>query len=288
MERKEPVQQNQQFWIDSRGIRRNSLLNRHLNRLTIEVLDHGYFIGTQKWNQYDVLSPFGRIYYMIRDSGWLETDRGKLDLTPGHMYLIPPYTRVNLRTGYRIEKFYIHFNMKYDGVEVLEGINRCFVLPLEKELLSAVLEAFSGGEIPDLLQFNGITSTTLARFIRDCLPDLDRRLTLAGNYKEIFNYIENNLSADLNAHQICRDLGLTYETMRRCFRRDNGVTIKQYIDGRLIQIAAMNLLQTERTIQEIASGLGYSDEFYFSRVFKKKMEYSPREYRRINAAVRTF
>lgn len=288
MNRKEPVQQKEQFWIDSRGIRRNSLLNRHLNRLTIDVLDHGYFVGTRKWNQYDVLSPFGRIYYMIKDRGWLETDLGNIDLVPGFMYLIPPYTRVNLRTNQRIEKFYIHFSMKYSGVEILEGINKCFVLPLGKELLAGVLQAFAGGDIPDLLQFQGITCATLSGFIRSGLPDLDRRLVLAGDYKEIFNYIEDNLSAQLSAHEICRVLGYSYETMRRRFRQDNGVTIKQYLNGRLIQKAAMVLLQSEKTVQEIAASLGYSDEFYFSRVFKKKMEYSPREYRRINAIVKNY
>ena len=54
-------------------------------------------------------------------AGW-ETDDGRIDLEPGYMYLIPPYTKVNLRTRKRIEKFYFHFSLRYANSEILEGI----------------------------------------------------------------------------------------------------------------------------------------------------------------------
>ena len=285
--RQEPIRQNEQFWTDSRGIRRNQQLTRQLNLIDIEILDHGYFVGTQQWNQFDVMSPFGRIYYMIADCGWLETEQGRLDLVPGFMYLIPPDTRVNLRTDARIEKFYFHFTLKYAGVDVLEGINRCFSLPLEEALLQDVVQTYSGGSLPDLLQLRALAGLTLAQFLRHSLPDLSHRLALASTYREVNAYIEQHLSAHLTGQAVCRALDLSYETTRRTFRRDNCITFNQYIKGRLIQEAALQLLLTDRTIQQIAAGLGFADEFYFSRLFKQKMEYSPREYRRINAVLRS-
>jgi AraC-like DNA-binding protein len=109
---------------------------------------------------------------------------------------------------------------------------------------------------------------------------------LANTYREVNAFIERHLSAHLTGRAVCEALGLSYETTRRTFSRDNGITFNQYIKGRLIQEASMQLLLTDRTIQQIASGLGFGDEFYFSRLFKQKMEYSPREYRRINAVLR--
>ena len=283
--RKEPVLQENQFRQDSRGIRRNSLLTRHLNRIKLEILDHGYFIGNQQWNQFDVMSPFGRVYYMIDDEGWLDTKLGRLDLIPGHMYLIPPYAQVNLRTHHRIEKLYFHFSLKYAGIEVLEGIDHCLALALDDKLLKDLRDAFAGGSISDLLMFKSVAYTSLAKFIRSGLPELDRRMQLTDSYQDVFTYIDKNLSAKLSGREVCEALGYAYETMRRKFKKDNGITINQYINGRLIQTAAMHLLMSQLTIQEIATTLGFTDEFYFSRLFKKKMEYSPREYRRINAAM---
>lgn len=284
--RHESIHDQANFRTDSRGITRNSLLTSHLNQISLELLDHGYFIGNQKWNQYNVISPFARIYYMIADSGWLDTDQGRIDLIPGTMYLIPPNTRVDLRTNQRIEKFYFHVTCRYARTDILDGINRCFVLPLQTGLLTHLLEAYHGGQLSDLIALKGLVYSTLASFIRDSLPDLSDRLALANQYQSLYAYIEQHLSAKLSAPEICTAMNLQYESFRRQFRSDNGLTLHQYIAGRLIQQASLDLLMTDRTVQEIAGRLGFSDEFYFSRFFKQKMEYSPREYRRINAVLR--
>lgn len=284
--RQEPIRQQAKIRIDSHGIERNELLTTHLNQLSLEILDHGYFIGDLTWNQFKVVSPFGRIYYMIADSGWLDTEQGRVDLLPGNMYLIPPYTQVNLRTNRRIEKFYFHFSLRYAGMEILEGINRCFLLELPKQLLDQIIFAYKSAKLPDLLSLKGIAYNTLADFIRNALPDLSNRLVLADAYQEIYTYVDQHLSAGLLASDVSLALGRSYETLRRRFRQDNGITLKQYIQGRLIQQAALLLLLTNRTVSEIAGLMGYQDEFYFSRVFKQKMSYSPREYRRINAVLR--
>ena len=284
--RHESISDQENFRSDSRGITRNSLLTSHLNQISLDLLDHGYFVGTQQWNQFNVISPFARIYYMIADSGWLDTDHGRIDLIPATMYLIPPNTRVNLRTDRRIEKFYFHVTCRYAKTDILDGINRCFVLPLQTGTLNHLLEAYRGGQLSDLLAIKGIVYSTLASFIRDSLPDLSDRLALANQYQTLYAYIEQNLSAKMSVKDVCTDLDLPYETFRRQFRNDNGITLHQYIAGRLIQHAALDLLMTDRTIQEIANSLNFTDEFYFSRFFKQKMEYSPREYRRINAVLR--
>lgn len=284
--RQEPIQDQETFRTDSRGITRNRQLASQLNRLSIEVLDHGYFIGGQQWNQFNVISPFARLYYMVADAGWLETEQGRLNLTPGFMYFIPPNTRVNLRTAQRIEKFYFHLSCRYANTDILDGISRCYGLPLSGQLLDVLLTAYRSGRLDDLLLIKGLVYQNLAEFIRTSLPDLSGRLALANQYQALFAFIDANLSATLSTQAVCSQLGLPYETTRRQFRRDNGMTLHQYISNRLIQQAAMQLLLTDQTIQEIAGNMGFQDEFYFSRRFKQKMNYSPREYRRINAQLR--
>lgn len=284
--RREPILDQQHLRMDSRGIARSRQLASHINELSIEILDHGYFIGNQQWNQFNVISPFARLYYMIADAGWLETDQGRIDLLPGQMYLIPPNTRVNLRTEGRIEKFYFHVNCRFANTDILDGINRCFALPLPDALLQSLMDAYQDDRLAGLLSFKGLVYVTLAEFMRRRLPDLSDRLALASQYQNLYAYVEENLSAGLSAPDVCAALGASYESVRRQFRRDNGITLHQYIHGRLIQQAAMQLLMTDRTIQEIAGRLGFQDEFYFSRLFKQKMDYSPREYRRINAVLR--
>jgi len=261
--RHEPIESRAQFTTDSRGITRNNLLMSHLNQLSVELLDHGYFIGNMQWNQYGVHSPFARIYYMVADRGWLDTAQGRIDLIPGTMYLIPPRTRVDLRTDSRIEKFYFHVTCRYGDMDILDNINRCFALPLRPDLLHPLLSAYSGGQLPDLLAIKGLVYQTLASFFRDCLPDISDRMALANEYKLVYAYIEQNLSARLSTQQICEALDLPFETFRHKFRRDNGITLHQYIADRLIQRASLGLLLTKDSVQQIAGQLGFADEFYF-------------------------
>jgi len=46
-----------------------------------------------------------------------------------------------------------------------------------------------------------------------------------------------------------------------------------------IQHACSQLDNSDIAIKDIASGLGYSDPYYFSRLFKKLVGISPKQYR---------
>lgn len=49
-----------------------------------------------------------------------------------------------------------------------------------------------------------------------------------------------------------------------------------------IQVAAVTLLETQKSITQIAGDLGYTDIYLFSCQFKQITGYSPREFRKRN------
>lgn len=81
------------------------------------------------------------------------------------------------------------------------------------------------------------------------------------------------------AEQAAEELGMSYETFRRWFKDHSGVPPHRYHRQQLINLAASMLDTTELKSAEIARNLGFCDEAYFSRVFKKITGRSPREYR---------
>ena len=56
-------------------------------------------------------------------------------------------------------------------------------------------------------------------------------------------------------------------------------TLTELITERIIVEAKRELYFTNKTIKEIAYHLGYTDEFYFSRLFKSHTDISPQLYR---------
>ncbi len=79
--------------------------------------------------------------------------------------------------------------------------------------------------------------------------------------------------------EVARKLGLSYETFRKRFRSAIGFAPGHFhLDSRIDRAAAL-LHQGRYTIKEIAAQLGFCDEFYLSRCFKRRFGQSPRAFR---------
>jgi AraC-like DNA-binding protein len=75
------------------------------------------------------------------------------------------------------------------------------------------------------------------------------------------------------------ELGLSESGFRKKFRRITGMPPGQYLQQLRLNRACEWLQQDRLTITEIAEQLGYESVFYFSRLFKRKFQMSPSEYR---------
>lgn len=73
--------------------------------------------------------------------------------------------------------------------------------------------------------------------------------------------------------------GLGYESFRKQFRQRAGVPPVRYRLQRLIERSCALLQTGELNHREVADRLGFSDEFHFSRSFRKVMGMSPKTYR---------
>jgi transcriptional regulator GlxA family with amidase domain len=92
--------------------------------------------------------------------------------------------------------------------------------------------------------------------------------------------LEADLSQAIDLHAIAGRLAMPYETFRKRFQQQIGVSPGRYRATRRIDAACALLQQPDLTMQAIATRLGFSDEFHFSRRFKQITGLSPREFRR--------
>lgn len=81
-------------------------------------------------------------------------------------------------------------------------------------------------------------------------------------------------------------LHLTAKTLGRLVRETLGTTPTDLIRRRVLTHAKWHLLHTLRPVKEIAAELGFEDELYFSRMFKKATGVSPTYFREFETAVR--
>jgi AraC-like DNA-binding protein len=69
-------------------------------------------------------------------------------------------------------------------------------------------------------------------------------------------------------------------------REHLGTTLSDLIRNRILIHAKWQLLHTLRPVKEISRELGFSDELYFSRLFKKATGYSPTFFRAFETEIR--
>ncbi|MGV8853064.1 MAG: helix-turn-helix domain-containing protein [Devosia sp.] len=78
------------------------------------------------------------------------------------------------------------------------------------------------------------------------------------------------------------ELGVSYSTLRRLFRQQVGVSLKQYQTDVRIRRACELLRNSDKSVKAIAGYLGYNSAFHFSAQFRKATGLAPSEWRERN------
>lgn len=98
------------------------------------------------------------------------------------------------------------------------------------------------------------------------------------------DYMEVNLSKAMTTAEVAREAGLGQKCFAGRFRRETGMTVKEYLARRRCDIAAQLLVDSRASIQEVAAYVGYPDNNYFSKVFRSNTGLTPQAYRSAHQA----
>lgn len=91
-------------------------------------------------------------------------------------------------------------------------------------------------------------------------------------------FLQNYPEQDVPTESLASMCGLSVTQLRRLFHSCTGMTVTEYKTQLRIRRACHLLCEGELSIGEIADRLGYENIFYFSRVFKKVIGISPKQY----------
>lgn len=98
--------------------------------------------------------------------------------------------------------------------------------------------------------------------------------------RRVCQFINDNLSKELTIDELSRVACMSSSRLSHLFRKQMGVPVRQWIEDQRISLARQLLVTTDLAVNQVAQYLGYQDALYFSRVFRKNLGQSPREFRR--------
>lgn len=93
------------------------------------------------------------------------------------------------------------------------------------------------------------------------------------------NHINANLHKPISAGAVAKAIQHNASYLSALFRREMNMTVTEYIEQQRLVLARQHLAMTTKPIKEIAAEIGYMDQNYFSRVFKKHTGMNPSAYR---------
>lgn len=99
-------------------------------------------------------------------------------------------------------------------------------------------------------------------------------------FKKSINFFEESYPYDIKIQEVADYSGLDRTTLFRIFKKECGLSPQEYLIRFRIKKASELLQKTSLGIAEISSSVGMDNAAHFSTIFKKRLDISPRDYRK--------
>lgn len=181
--------------------------------------------------------------------------------------------------------FYLHFDGPaakpfFDTIHSLCGPT--FSLPLTSPAIALFLRLFERCHQHKPLElYEG--GEFLYRFLSQLLRELETpSQSLSPLVTFAKEYMMSHFHTLESIHEVADLSQVSHEHLSRCFHKETGHTPQQYLTKLRVEHALYLLLNTSLSIHEIAIACGFQNGNYFAKVFKKFLQCSPEEYRKMN------
>lgn len=145
---------------------------------------------------------------------------------------------------------------------------------LKRELFVLALAKYSA--VSDILSFLFVELTSL----KNRVDDQQRTSELI---EQICGHLEKHYGDRITLKSLADEFFISEKYLSRRFKEKKHINLSQYLETLRMQKAAEYLAYPTLSISEIAMRVGYDDNNYFAKVFKKVFHCSPTEFRALNS-----
>jgi AraC-like DNA-binding protein len=228
--------------------------------------------------------------YITEGEGVFENRNGLFQVPAGSAVVIPSdsWHRYKPVPGKGWTEYYIGIAGKYADPFVLNGLfsEKKPVVPIgyDEKIIRSFYEIFELTKLeqPGYQQVCSGLAIYMLGLIHTRVKNInfDNKQVIPTIQKACI-YFRVNLTTPVDLEQLASKLDIGYTTFRKEFKKYTGLSPSQYHLALRIQQAKDLLVNTGKSIKEIAFELGFSSEFHFSKLFKEKAGITPSQYRKL-------
>lgn len=227
------------------------------------------------------------IHFVISGKGKYVCGGKTYNLKSGDMFLIKPSMVVHYIADENDpwEYYWVGFNGTY-AQKAVSSLPFKDSMPVYspkdydscKEYLYQIY-AHSGNSMSNTTAMIGYLYLFLAKLIEESSMMSSASSVAQSSYViEAIKYIQFNYSTDISVDDIASAVGISRSHLYRVFVSNLGQSPIDYLTEYRINEACNLIKNTNLSISQIAVSVGFFDQFYFSRVFKKIKKIPPSKY----------
>lgn len=103
--------------------------------------------------------------------------------------------------------------------------------------------------------------------------------------KLVLNYINDHYSSDISINTLSHICEYSEYHFMRFFKKHIGLTCVQYINNLRLEKSSILLTSTNNSIMDISLEVGFDNLSYFNKLFKRKYNLTPKEFRSLNSTI---
>ncbi len=228
--------------------------------------------------------------YLYKGNLLLTTDGKTVPICEGTLVLIPPDTPYTYSSKDHNEMIYywIHFTGSH-AMQKLVGYQLTPPLIRKIPKIASTVEKQLLKMMDIYLKNDPFRDAELSFRLDEILLQIAKSETVSDHsYEKIrhsVRYINANYTSDIKIPDLAKMELLSVSYYKTLFKNAMGISPGQYIIQLRIDAACDLLTNSEFNIAQIASMLGFKDCYFFSRLFKKRMNQSPLKYRKETSSI---
>jgi AraC-like DNA-binding protein len=150
---------------------------------------------------------------------------------------------------------------------------------LFKEKILALPGKNGVDKINDLIWLLGQLAKQKGRKLASSDYDISQAKNKEQRINQVCTYLENNFSKAVSINEAASIINISPSAFCKFFKRATGKTFSDYLNDIRIGYACYQLIETDKQISTIARSAGFESVTYFNRVFTRKKNSTPREFR---------
>ena len=241
---------------------------------------------------------FHSVFFIIKGESRQEIDFQDYELTQNQVMLIPKGAihwekEIKGLSGYTIlfkDDFFStpQQQLLYGLLQYAVALGK-LLIPINKEDLAAVKlyfellmeeqNSFENQNHTFILQNLMLALLNKLEGLIQKLPQTNSFISYRQPFQRFIQLVDSTYMQQNKLDFYASELNITQRKLNEIVKKVTGQTATNFIIDRIMLEAKRELCFSEKSVKEIAFELGYESQYYFSRIFKKRMGKSPDEFR---------